>query len=290
MMRTLWRTLLLVILGLAVLGGMALWVKLTQPQPAADDPLRVTVPRDIVLPWETAELWIDYSGAEGIRAPDVRQQAPLLFLIDTSGSMQMYISDARQAVFEMQRNLASSGIPVRIGLMEFGSQAKIVSPFTSDMAELAYQLQRPWPDAGGGTQFLAGLTEALAMMEATGELGTVVMLTDGEAAESTATLAQFYDARWKRSGHELYLLGVGTGAEDPESFFGLTEDPSRYILASASTGTIGLLFQEVAARMGNALGRNAALSLPLAAPLWSWGDDPRGQDRRNAGTDQDRAL
>lgn len=272
-MRTLWRTLLLVILGLLVLGSMALWVKLTQPHPADDDPLRVSVPRDIVMPWDDAELWIDFTGAEGVRAPAQQHSAPLLFLIDTSGSMRTYLDDARRAVFDMQLNLASSGMPVRIGLMEFAEEAKIVSPFTSDMSELAQRLQSSWPGAGGGTTFLAGLTEALAMMDATGEQGTVVMLTDGEAAESNSALAQFYQDRWKRSGHELYLLGIGS-ASDPASFFSLTDDPPRYILSSASTNTVGLLFQEVAARMGNALGRRAMLSLPLAEPLWRWGDDP----------------
>lgn len=272
MLKTLLRTLILVVIALAVLGGMAAWVKLTQHRPLADDPLSVSVQRDIVLPWDTTELWLDYSGAEGEKQPVGPRAANILFLLDTSGSMNVYRAATISAVFEMQRNIAASGASPRIGIMEFGSSAAVVTPFTSDMDELARRLAGSWPGAGGGTRFLAGLNGALAMLESTGQTGTVIMLTDGEAGESDEELARFYDQTWRESGHELYLVGIGTDANDPAVFYSLTDDPSLYIVSSTNTGIIPLLFQEVAARMGNALGRNVELHVPLAQPLWDWGE------------------
>ncbi|WP_089723735.1 vWA domain-containing protein [Candidatus Thiosymbion oneisti] len=285
MLKTLLRTLLLILLGLSVLALMAGWVKLTQPQPGAEDPLRVTVPQDILWPWDQTELWIDYSGAEGKVQPGKPPPQTILFLLDTSGSMAGYLEDTKRAVFELQRNLAVSGNRPRIGVIEFASTASLVSPFTADMNELAARLRAPWPGAGGGTVFLAGLSEALAMLDVTGTThGTTIMLTDGGAGEDDTVLARFFQNRWKPSGHELYLVGIGTGANDPASFYSLTDDPSRYIVSATDTGVIDLLFQEVAVRIGNALGRNVNLRLPLTEPFWDWGTPQVAPDLNAART------
>jgi len=270
MPKTLWRTLLLALLGLLMLAAMAAWVKLTQHRPAADDPLRVTVPQDIIFPWQQAELWVDYSGAEGEIRPTEPLPQTILFLIDTSGSMSDYLGDAIRAIFEMQRNIATGNNHPRIGVMEFATTARVVSPFTADMDQLAARLRSPFPGAGGGTNFPSGLSAALDMLAADGGTGAVIMLTDGEDGSGT-DLARFYDERWRPSGNELYLVGVGSDASDPATFYDLTEDPSRYILSSADYGVLGTLFDEIAARIGNSSGRNGRLTLPLAEPLWSWG-------------------
>jgi uncharacterized protein YegL len=273
LMKSLWRTLLLVLLGLLVILAMWAYVVLTQHRPAADDPLPVTVSRDIVLPWQQADLQVDYHGAAGEQLPQAPAPVTVLFLLDTSGSMSELLADEKRAILEMQRNLGAHGRPVRMGIMEFADIARVISPFTTDGNQLAAALQTMQPAAGGGTSFLVGLNAALEMLNEAGGTGTLIMLTDGGAGEDAAQLGEFFERRWKSAAHELYLVGIGNEGVNPASFIALTDDPARYILSSTDTRIIDLLFQEVALRMGNGLGRKGQLQLPLAEPLWDWGTD-----------------
>lgn len=274
MLKILGRTAVLLGLGLLVLGLMALYVLATQHRPAPDDPLRVTTVQDIILPWEEAQLRIHYSGIDG--AVDTGPPLPttVVFLLDTSSSMNNLVGDAARAIVALQRDLSTASQPPRIGVMGFASSPTLLIPITGDMPQLAAELARMQTGAGGGTAFLPALDAVLKLLAADGSTGTVVMLTDAESPEPIATLAEFFERTWKPRGHELFMVGIGAGADLPPAFAALTEDPGRYVLSSADPRIIGRLFQEVALRMGNGIGRNVRLRLPLADPLWQWGPAP----------------
>ena len=282
MLKILGRTLLLMLAGLAALLLMAAWVRWTQ-HPYGNDVLRASAAADVVLPWEQAELWIDYTGAEGQIAP--QRSGPsgpstLLFLFDISGSMSDKLAAARQAILELRENLTSRSRSPRVGVMGFNNDARILIPFTDASDQLTRQLQQMNPDAGGGTSFIAGLEGALQKLDADGITDAVVVLvTDGQA-ESRGDLRRFYDRRWAGSGNRLFLVGIGTAASIPDSFFGLipavdpndpaTHDPTQYILPATDSNAIGRAFDQVASQIGNALGHKVRLQLPLAEPLWDW--------------------
>lgn len=271
MLKTLWRTLLLVMLGALVLAAMAAYVKLTQHQPVENDPLRISVVRDVIWPWQEAELWLDYSGEKGELAPDKKSPLSLLFLLDTSGSMtDDDVRRAKQEIIEFPLNLGNDSSDVEVAVIEFASSARVVTPFTADMRQLAGILESMERNVGVGTQFLAGLSEALTLMSNQGPT-TVVMLTDGAAYESNESLRNFYEQQWKPTGNELYMIGIGDMGVLTDSFVALTDDPSRYMIFGQDRGVIPLLFNETALRIVNSGGRYARIELPLAEPLWEWG-------------------
>lgn len=270
MLKMLGRTAILLCLGLVVLGVMALYVVITQHHPMPEDPLRVTVVKDVVLPWESAELRVDYSGAEGAIDNALPVPDTLVFLLDTSSSMVGLVDGAARAIVDMQRNLSAATQPPRIGVMEFASSPNLLIPITADMKRLASELAGLNPTASGGTAFLPALDAVLTLLEADGSTGTVVLLTDAGANESPAELADYFDTRWRPAGHELFMVGIGEGAAKAPTLSALTDDPGRYILASADASIIDQLFQEVALRIGNGIGRNVRLRLPMAEPLWRW--------------------
>ena len=285
MFKILGRTLLLMLAGLAALLLMAAWVRWTQ-HPYGNDVLRASAAADVVLPWEQAELWIDYTGAEGQIAPQgsglSTLPSTLLFLFDISESMSDSLDAARQAILELRENLTSRSRSPRVGVMGFNNDARILIPFTDASDQLTRQLQQMNPDAGGGTSFIAALEGALERLDADGIADAVVVLvTDGQA-ESRDVLRGFYDRRWAGSGNRLFLVGIGTAASIPDSFFGLipafdpndpaTYDPTQYILPATDSNSIGRAFEQVASQIGSALGHKVRLQLPLAEPLWDWAE------------------
>ena len=271
MLRILWRSLLLLALSGLILAGMAVYVKLTQHKPDPAAPLEASVNADFIWPWQQTELLLRYSGEPGraVIAPPP-QPTDLVFLLDSSGSMKDEdLAKAKQALVEFARNVAPAGQRNRIAVVEFASQSRAISPFTTDYAALQKSVTDMARGSGGGTQFLAGLRQALALLQGQ-RPGTVVMLTDGGAGESLDELRRFYEQEWRPQGHELFLLGIGADAVNPASFLELTDDPDRYILTTLDRNAIGALFEAAAAHLGNVLGRDAELRIPLAEPLWDW--------------------
>ncbi len=288
MLKILARTLLLMIAGLLGLLALAVWVWLTQHRPAEGDPLRVSASADVILPWQQAELWIDYTGAAG---EDASQQpagpaakpATLLFLLDTSSSMPNELLEvARKEILELSRNLTSGGQAPRVGVMAFNGAARKLIPFTDDPARLTQELEKMRLASGGGTSFIAGLQGALQMLGA--DTGAVVLITDG-AGESKEALAEFYQTRWRDSGNELFLVGIHDAASKPESFFALTEEPTTYILSVTDIRFLHSAFDQVATRIGSAVVRNARLQLPLAGPLWNWAESAQAVQSGKARTE-----
>ena len=268
MLKVLWRTLLLVALSALLLGAMAVWVKLTQHQPDPNAPLEVSVVEDILWPGQETELRIHYTGEEGIVTPSAPPPATdLVFLLDTSGSMSGILPLAERAILDFDHKVGPNGQPRRVALVEFASAARVIIPFTQDHSVLFRGLQTIG-GVGGGTSFLAGLDQVLELLRG-GPPATVIMLTDGEAGENPDALRRFYETVWRPKGHELFLLGIGIDPfNNPRSFLALTDDPAHYIIQGMARNAVTDMFRELAERLGNVLGRQGQLTLPLAEPLW----------------------
>lgn len=261
------RALALLLLGAAILGIMALYVWLTQPGGAPDQRLTVEPEREIVWWWQQAAFDVRFNPSAASDTSTARP-SDILFLLDTSGSMSGDDLDAaRRALLELPDNLDAD--QASVALIEFADRARVVAPLTRDhnsFAETVWGMDRR---VGSGTQFLAGLNEALQLLRGRPP-ATVVLLTDGNAGESDSALRDFYESRWRPSAHELFLLGIGASGVNPKSFLELTDDPSTYIITGLDKRAVDTLFVEAAKRLGNVMGRNADLELPLAQPLWSW--------------------
>lgn len=266
MLKVLWRTLLLLLASTLLLGAMAAYVKLTQHRPDPQAPLEAEVTADIIWPWQETELRLHYSGEEGVEViSPPPKPADLVFLLDTSGSMSDEdLTEAKAELLKFPRDLDQSN---RLAVVTFSNQADPVVPLARDYARIRDTLATIPRSCCGGTSFLAGLREALRLLQGQPQ-ATVVMLTDSEAGESLEELRRFYEQEWRPSGHELFMVGIGTGGVDPASFQELTDDPAHYIIRGMDRSAIGEMFAEVRERMGNVLGRNGELRLPLAEPLW----------------------
>ncbi|MFT4927688.1 MAG: hypothetical protein ACI8WB_003801 [Phenylobacterium sp.] len=262
-------SLMLISAAALVLLLMAGYVKLTQFEANRTDDLRLSVPEDIIWPWQQADLWIDYSGAQGQPVATVQPPGGLVFVIDTSGSMTAGdLNEARQAIAEMQLNVGNQGGLPPIAIVNFADMAKVELGFSQNPDELRRALSAMARDVGGGTRFIAGLDEALKVLQGRPD-ATVIMLTDGHAGESKEALRDYYRHTWQPQGYSLFMIGIGAGGVDTSYFQELTDDPSQFILAGLDRGAIGEHFVETARRLGNVLGRNGRIQLHLATPLWA---------------------
>ena len=266
-------SLILIVLIFVVIGLMIGYVKLTQVSINKDSDLALNVATDVIWPWESTQLWIDYSGAEGEEIKVDVEPGPIVFLIDTSGSMSDgNLAEAKAAILEMQRNVANSKGKPPIGVVNFANRAAIVTNLTKDTNKLQGDLANMQRNVGGGTSFIVGLNEVLRVIEDKPS-STIVMLTDGHAGESVEQLRQYYKDVWlpraEMKGHTLYMIGIGEGGVNTATFNELSSDPSRHVLTSIDRQTIGSHFLETARRMGNVLGRNVRLDLGLSEPFWS---------------------
>nr|VFK31308.1 MAG: von Willebrand factor type A domain-containing protein [Candidatus Kentron sp. MB]VFK75428.1 MAG: von Willebrand factor type A domain-containing protein [Candidatus Kentron sp. MB] len=264
-------------LGFLLLSGLALvfvlalagYVKLTQPHSDADAPLQVTVQDDIVWSWEDTRLLVSFQPPK----PDTLELPPMdvVVMLDTSSSMsETDLAMAKQAVITFLQNLGTDRREVRVGVIQFASQDKIVTALSPDLPGVVASIKTMGRDAGGGTIFLPPLTTALSVLRGSTN-GKAIMLTDGAAGENSTILRSFYEEQWRPSGHELFLLGIGE-AVDEGKLIQLTDDPVRYVITSLDKSLPGAVFNDVARSLGNFLGSDGRLALPLAEPLATWSE------------------
>ncbi|WP_170754230.1 vWA domain-containing protein [Ruegeria lacuscaerulensis] len=154
--------------------------------------------------------------------PVVEERPPLnlVFLIDTSGSMQ----DANKLPLlkkSFRLMLAELRPEDQVSIVTYaGSAGQVLEPtFASDQGKILAALQRL--EAGGSTAGQAGLQQAYEVaetMSAEGEVTRVLLATDGDFNVGMADPEALRDfiARKRDSGTYLSVLGFGRGNLDDE--------------------------------------------------------------------------
>ena len=197
------------------------------PAPDGDTPFRPTV-TVLASPWNPGRELV-HIGIQG-EMPEIAARPPLnlVFLIDTSGSMQ----DANKLPLLKQsfRLMLGELRPEdEVAIVTYAGEAGLVLEPTpaSDRAAILAALDRL--EAGGSTAGEAGLQQAYATagaMAAEGEVSRVILATDGDfnvGLSDPEALRRFIAER-RDSGTYLSVLGFGRGNLDDATMQALAQD------------------------------------------------------------------
>lgn len=139
----------------------------------------------------------------------------VVFALDVSGSMKDHhkIDQAKQAVIDNARDLlAVGGGQVQVGVVAFGSQAKIICFLTSNLQTVTTAVSGVTPY--GTTAMGAGIALALDMLSGAGPdiIREIVLVSDGMPDKPDE--ARTAGAHTLTQGVKLCLLGVGRDGVD----------------------------------------------------------------------------
>ncbi len=195
------------------------------------------------------------SGVEPLPAGFTAVQA----VVDVSGSMgdpadssgQSKMAAAQLALggilsaLSAESGGAGGGTPTQAGLVTFDTFATVAVPMTSDVDQLRSGVSGLSP--GDTTNIGAGLTEGLNQIEAAGQGGTLILLSDGlitEGMESGEILSQLVP-RAQAMGVKIFTIGFGEAENLDESLLRQLADQTggSYGQAETIVGIQGLFLQ-----------------------------------------------
>lgn len=141
----------------------------------------------------------------------------LAVVLDSSDSMLDHLATAQEAAVGFVRELRARDVAA---IIEFDTQAQILSSFTGDHAALESAIRQAWPD--GGTALYDAVYIAvqefdkLRRGDTPGEARrqAIVLLSDGEDTSSIVGLDDALKLA-KRAGVVIYAIGIGTPPRDP---------------------------------------------------------------------------
>ncbi|WP_037312765.1 vWA domain-containing protein [Ruegeria halocynthiae] len=197
------------------------------PAPQGDAPFRPTI-TVTPTPWNTGTQLV-HIGVQGA-LPQVEDRPPLnlVFLIDTSGSMQ----DANKLPLLKQsfRLMLSELRPEdQVSIVTYaGSAGQVLEPTSAlDRSKILSALDQL--EAGGSTAGQAGLQQAYQVAEnmaADGEVTRVILATDGDfnVGLSDPDALKDFISRKRDSGTFLSVLGFGRGNLDDAAMQALAQN------------------------------------------------------------------
>lgn len=161
------------------------------------------------------------TSVEGVNQGFNETEGEVVFLLDTSGSMNTYdknrlaIDAIRQAAYSLPSNY-------KAGLVSYNTGIQTIAPMGTGLEQMDAQLAaityKGYTNAGEGLNQAVGLFSDKESVDR-----SIVMLTDGEidmpdqqAKESSRILYSDAMKRAKEAGVKIYIIAVGSELNDPQ--------------------------------------------------------------------------
>jgi tight adherence protein B len=251
------RRLLAPALGVALLAGG--WASSASAQEDEQDSadrlvLRMVDARDpdaveVAVSWSgdagaLASMEVEENG-EAVAAtvaslPDAGLLHDVMFVVDTSASTD---TNAMLTTTKQVLDAYVQALPpgTRAGVVTAGAAAQVLQGLTTDVARLREGVGDLTPSGDGGVY--AGILQAAGRIDAAGNIGTVVLFTDGIRDESTS--ASFAAGGLTEAGAVLHVIGLEEDGFDAGAFSGLAEDSGGTMQVVSEAGDIPGAFAEV---------------------------------------------
>ncbi len=212
------------------------------PLTSSDDLVTLTgkLDRTRVLAGGDGEVKMELSlAAADVEGPPRRAPVDVIVILDRSGSMGgAKIEAARAAVLELVDRLAPGD---RMGLVAFANGAEVLIPLRepTPVAREAWRRRVAAIAPGGGTDMSRGLDLALelAPVRSSGNVGRMLLISDGEANQGDSTPEGLMRRARRGSQLGLVLSSIGVGEHFNEFLMSS--------LADAGTGNYYYLAESV---------------------------------------------
>ena len=178
-----------------------------------------------------------------------RAKLGVVLAIDASNSMQ---GEAFAGALEAARAFARERDPRQpLALVTFGSEPRVLLPFTTIAGEIDRKLENPGTPEGGTRMYDAALQSIQLIRRAGLEGGFVVVLSDGSDHGSTATSESIVAAA--RAAHvRLYTVGLESPVFDPAALSELAEGGGGSYSQATSAGELQEIYRALGAQLSNA--------------------------------------
>jgi tight adherence protein B len=182
----------------------------------------------------------------GLRvAPLIEEEEPppstAMIAFDTSGSIEAELEAARQAALRFIEGVVPRGVAV--GLVAFADDARLVLEPTDDIDALRSALASL--EADGRTALFDAVVLSAQTLEGREGDRTVILFTDGEDNESSATLDDAITAA-DAAGAPVQTVALLTDALDPAVVAALPESTGAELLEADEIDELDAAFERVA--------------------------------------------
>lgn len=175
------------------------------------------------------------------------QAIAVLLTVDTSGSMQgEAIEQAKVAALELLETLPDDAA---VGVVGFGTQAQLVSPFTTDRGETTEAIEGL--TATGGTALYDAVELSAQQIRASeADRAALVVLSDGADSDSSTSLdeaaAAVADTRT-----DFFAVALQTGETDPAALDTLAESAAGRVVPAEDADALAAAYVDIGQRIVN---------------------------------------
>ena len=182
-------------------------------------------------------------------APTTHEARPItvVLVVDRSLSMQ-----EENRIGALKRAVASflEGLPKgsRVAVLAFGSDVKLIAPFTEDFAEVSARVNKLTP--AGATRYYDAVAEALELIDKEPGRRAVLALTDGEDTFSQAADIDSVIAAGRRVGLPIHTLGLGSEDEiESASLKQLARETRGQYYSAREADQLRAIYEQIAERL-----------------------------------------
>ncbi|HEX7102475.1 MAG TPA: VWA domain-containing protein [Nitrolancea sp.] len=173
---------------------------------------------------------------------------PLTVMLALDTSLSMADAGKLQSAQAAATAFVNQMRPIdRVGLIQFGSEYSLVSPFTSDHGALINEIGHLTPQ--GNTRIYDALYLALQQTKSDDGSKAIVLMTDGQDTESAIDLAHAL-ALVHDSGIHVYTIGIGSDI-DANALKQIAVESGGHYYSAPTAQDIGYAFQLMSNQLRN---------------------------------------